>query len=61
MRFLAKTGAGISRDELVRETAALFGYSRMGAKTRGHLEAIVNHGVQRGRLHNDGSAIFTND
>jgi len=28
MRYLAKTGVGISRDELVRETAALFGYSR---------------------------------
>jgi hypothetical protein len=57
MRYLAKTGGGISRDELVRETAALFGYSRMAAKTRGHLEAIVNHGIQRGRLHDDGSAI----
>lgn len=61
MRYLAKTGVGISRDELVRETAALFGYSRMAAKTRGHLEAIVNHGVQRGRLHDDGSAIVVND
>jgi hypothetical protein len=61
MRYLAKTGVGISRDELVRETAALFGYSRMAAKTRGHLEAIVNYGVQRGRLHDDGSAIVVTD
>jgi hypothetical protein len=33
----------------------------MAAKTRAHLEAIVNHGVQRGRLHDDGSGIVVND
>ena len=57
MRYLARTGAGISRDELVKETAALFGYSRIAAKARSHFEAVVNYGVQRGQLCDDGSAI----
>ena len=37
MSYLARIGQGISRDELLRETAVLFGYSRMAAETRGHL------------------------
>jgi hypothetical protein len=57
MRYLAKTGAGISRDELIRETGGLFGYSRMAAKTRGHLEAIIDHGVRQRLLVDDGATI----
>jgi hypothetical protein len=57
MRHLAKPGVGISRDELIRETGGLFGYSRMAAKTRGHLEAIIDHGVRHGLLVDDGATI----
>ena len=32
-----------------------------GREDRGHLESIVNHGVQRGRLQDDGTAIFVAD
>ena len=56
MSYLARS-AGISRDELLRETAGLFGYSRMAAKTRGHLEAVLNHGIRRGALRDDGASI----
>jgi hypothetical protein len=57
MRYLARTGAGISRHELIRETGGLFGYSRMAAKSRGHLEAIIEHGVRQGLLVDDGATI----
>ena len=57
MSYLARIGQGISRDELLRETAVLFGYSRMAAKTRGHLEAVLNHGIRLGALRDDGASI----
>jgi hypothetical protein len=57
MRYLAKTGVGISRDELIRETGGMFGYSRMATKTRDHLEAIIDHGVHQGDLLDDGVAV----
>ena len=56
MRYLAKAGLGISRDELVRETAALFGVQRPAGK-REHLEAIIDYGVRGGLLDDDGSVI----
>jgi hypothetical protein len=57
MRYLARTGSGISRHELLREAGGLFGYSRMAAKSRGHLEAILDHGVRQGLLLDDGPTI----
>ncbi len=57
MRFLARTGGGISRDELLRETALLFGTRRLTAKPRAHLEFVLARGVQLGQLHEDGAAI----
>jgi hypothetical protein len=56
MRYLAKVGLGISREELVRETAALFGVQRPAGK-REHLESIIDYGVRTARLDDDGSVI----
>lgn len=57
MSFLARTGGGISRDELLRETALLFGTRRLTPKPRAHLESVLAHGVQLGQLRDDGAAI----
>jgi hypothetical protein len=50
MRCLARIGGGIERDELVRETALIFGTRRLTAKPKAHLEAVVGHAVERGEL-----------
>jgi len=50
MRYLAKTGAGIGRDELVRETAAIFGTRRLTPKPRAYLELVLDHGIHEGHL-----------
>jgi hypothetical protein len=57
MRFLARTGGGIERDELVRETALIFGTRRLTAKPKAHLEAVVGHAVKRGELACDGDLV----
>ena len=57
MRFLARTGGGIERDELVRETALIFGTRRLTAKPKAHLEAVVGHAVKRGELVCDGDLV----
>lgn len=57
MRYLARTGAGISRDELVRETAVIFGTCRLTPKPRGHLELVLDHGVRKGHLVDAGDII----
>jgi len=57
MRHLAQVGAGIGRDELVRETALLFGVRRLTAKPRAHLEGVLENGVQLSRLQEHGATI----
>lgn len=57
MTYLARVGVGISRGELVRETALLFGIRRLTGKVRAHLEAVLEHGVQLAVLSDDGMAI----
>ncbi|MGI8757287.1 MAG: DUF4011 domain-containing protein [Acidimicrobiales bacterium] len=57
MRFLARTGSGIDLEELVRETALIFGTRRLTAKPRAHLEAVAGHAVQSGALVRDGESL----
>jgi len=57
MTYLAKTGLGISREELVRESAGLFGFTRMASKITAHLDAVIDHGVTLGVLFDDGQSI----
>ena len=56
MRHLARIGLGISRDELVIETARVFGIQRPAGK-RPHLEAVLDDAIAHGRLADDGDAI----
>jgi hypothetical protein len=61
MCHFARTGLGISRDELIRETAAVFGYSRLASRLRGHLEAVLDHGIGLGRLEQRQDSIVATD
>jgi hypothetical protein len=57
MVYLARIGHGITREDLSRETAALFGYSRVASKVRGHLEAVIGHAIALGHLRDDGNEL----
>jgi hypothetical protein len=57
MHYLAKTGLGISREELVRETAGLFGFTRMASKITAHLDAVIDYGITQRVLVDDGQSI----
>ena len=59
MAYLARTGLGISREELVRETAGLFGFARMASKITAHLDAVIDYGVTLSVLFDDGQSIST--
>jgi hypothetical protein len=59
MCHLARTGLGISRDELIRETAAVFGYSRLAIRLRGHLEEVLDYGIGLRRLEQRDETINT--
>jgi hypothetical protein len=57
MSYLARVGGGISREELLREMALLFGVRRLTAKVRWHLEAVLDFAVEHLLLHDDGRSI----
>jgi hypothetical protein len=61
MCHLARTGLGISRDELIRETAAVFGYSRLASRLKGHLEAVLDHGIGLRKLKQRDETIVATD
>ena len=50
MAHLATIGNGISREELVRETALLFGLRRVTAQVGAHLNAVLDDGIAAGRF-----------
>ena len=57
MIYLAQTGLGISRDDLLRETAALFGLRRVAARTRARLATVLDDAVTSGQLIPNGDDI----
>jgi len=50
MASLVGVGAGISRGELVRETALSFGLRRITPKVGGHLSTVLDLGIQKLRF-----------
>ncbi len=60
MKYLAEIGGGIGRDELLRETADIFGIKRLTKRIMGHLEQVVDQGVHAGTLAEDGTGFLTN-
>lgn len=59
MAHLARLGHGIAPEELIRETAAVFGVGRVTAPARERLEAVVAWAVSTGRLEVDGERVVS--
>ena len=59
MAHLARLGHGIAREELLRETASVFGVGRLTAPARERLEAVLAWAVAAGRLEVDGERVVS--
>jgi hypothetical protein len=59
MAALCRAGAGMRRDELLTQTAAVFGYKRRTPTVTPILEAAVSWALQRGRLAEQPSGLLT--
>jgi hypothetical protein len=59
MAALCRASAGMRRDELLTQTAAVFGYKRRAASVTPLLEAALQLALKRGRLTEQGSGLIT--
>jgi hypothetical protein len=59
MAALCRAGAGMRRDELLTQTAAVFGYKRRAASVTPVLEAALKIALDRGRLTEQPSGLLT--
>ena len=59
MAALCRAGAGMRRDELLTQTAAVFGYKRRAAAVTPVLEAALKIALDRGRLTEQPSGLLT--
>ena len=59
MAALCRAGAGMRRDELLTQTAAVFGYKRRAAAVTPVLEAALKMALDRGRLTEQPSGLLT--
>ena len=58
MEHVARIGHGVTPDELLRETAAIFGVHRLTEPVRARLEQTLDWAVAAGRLREDGGRIY---
>lgn len=54
---IARAGHGIDEESLLRETARLFGVTRLASQVRPRLEGVLNAAVQEGALQFDGIVV----
>jgi hypothetical protein len=59
MAALCRAGAGMRRDELLTQTAGVFGYKRRAAAVTPVLEAALTVALDRGRLTEQPSGLLT--
>ena len=59
MAALCRAGAGMRRDELLTQTAAVFGYKRRAAAVTPVLEAALTVALERGKLVEQPSGLLT--
>jgi hypothetical protein len=59
MASLCRAGAGMMRDELLTQAAAVFGMKRRTAAATPHLEKALELAVQRGRLTEQPNGLLT--
>jgi hypothetical protein len=61
MAALCRAGAGMRRDELLTQTAAVFGYKRRAAAVTPVLEAALKVALDRGKVLEQPSGLLTAD
>ena len=59
MAALCRAGAGMMREELLTQTAAVFGYKRRTPTVTPSLEAALAWALHRGRLSEQSSGLLT--